>query len=77
MKTEYGYHLIMPIGAVKPGKVTSLAEAKAQIKSQLEQTKQNDAVTKWAEDLAKKYESKTTYAAGYEPPATASVDSDG
>ncbi len=77
VKTEYGYHLIMPIGAVKPGKVTSLAEAKAQIKSQLEQTKQNDAVTKWAEDLAKKYESKTTYAAGYEPPATASVDSDG
>ncbi|MDH4177496.1 MAG: peptidylprolyl isomerase [Thermoleophilia bacterium] len=70
VKTEYGYHLIEPIGPVKPGKVTPLAEAKAQIKSQLEQTKQNDAVTNWANELAKAYEGKTTYATGYAPPDT-------
>lgn len=73
VKTEFGYHIIVPIGNVKPGKVTSLAEAKAQIQTQLGQTKQNEAVTKWAEDLAKKYEGKTTYATGFQPPSVAST----
>jgi parvulin-like peptidyl-prolyl isomerase len=77
VKTEFGYHLIVPLGAVKAGKVTSLADAKAQIKTQLEQTQQNEAITKWAEELSKKYESKTSYATGYAPPSAASVDSDG
>ena len=77
VKTEYGYHLIVPIGPVKPGKVTPLAQAKAQIKTQLEQTKQNESVTSWAAELAKKYQGKTTYAAGYEPPATGETETDG
>lgn len=77
VKTEYGYHLIVPLGAVKPGKVTPFDQAKSQIKTQLEQTKQNESVTAWASELAKKYEGKTTYGDGYAPPVTGDSGADG
>jgi parvulin-like peptidyl-prolyl isomerase len=77
VKTEYGYHLILPLGPVKPGKVTPLAKAKAQIKTQLEQSRQNETVSTWAADLSEKYASKTTYATGYAPPATDGAGAEG
>jgi parvulin-like peptidyl-prolyl isomerase len=76
VKTEYGYHLIVPLGPVKPGKVTPLAKAKSQIRQQLEQSKQNEAVNAWAKDLSDEYAGKTTYATGYEPPATTTTEPD-
>jgi parvulin-like peptidyl-prolyl isomerase len=73
VKTEFGFHLIEALGAVKPGKVTPLAEVEAQIKAQLEQTKQNETVSKWLSELQKKYEKKVSYSTGYEPPGTSTT----
>jgi parvulin-like peptidyl-prolyl isomerase len=68
VKTEFGFHLIQPIGGVKPAKVTPLEDVKDSIRQQLVQTKKNDAMTKWVDDLKKDYEDKVSYAVGYAPP---------
>jgi parvulin-like peptidyl-prolyl isomerase len=70
IKTEYGYFLIEPLGALKPGHVTPLAEARAAIVSELRSTKQSEAVTEWAAEIRKEYDGKVQYATGFEPPAT-------
>jgi foldase protein PrsA len=70
VKTEFGYHLIQPLAAVKAGSVTPFSEVKAQIKTQLLEERKNKAVSDWAADTEKKYDGKVTYAAGFEPPAT-------
>jgi parvulin-like peptidyl-prolyl isomerase len=71
VKTEFGYHLIQPIGDVKEAKVTPLKDVKDSIRQQLAQTKKNEAMTKWVEDLKKDYEDKVSYAVGFTPPPTA------
>jgi foldase protein PrsA len=71
VKTEFGYHIIQPLGDVKPAKVTPLKEVKASISQQLAQTKKNEAMTKWIEDLKKDYADKVSYAVGFTPPPTA------
>ena len=68
VKTEFGYHIIQPLGAVKAAKVTSLAEVKESIKQQLQQTQKNEAMTKWVDDLKKEYKDKVAYAVGFTPP---------
>jgi foldase protein PrsA len=70
VKTEFGYHLIQPLKAVKPGSTTPFAQVKAQIKTQLESEKKNSAVDDWVADIQKEYKGKVTYAAGFEPPDT-------
>ena len=70
VKTEFGYHIIQPLGDVKPAKVTPLKEVKASISQQLAQTKKNEAMTKWIEDLKKDYADKVSYAVGFTPPPT-------
>ena len=68
VKTEFGYHIIQPLSDTKPAKVTPLAEVKASIKQQLEQTQKNEAMTKWVDDLKKDYKDKVSYATGFTPP---------
>lgn len=68
VKTQFGYHLIEPLGNVKQGRVTPYADVASQIKSQLRQTERNDAITAWASDIRDKYESKVAYATAYAPP---------
>jgi foldase protein PrsA len=70
IRTEYGYHLIEPLGPVKPGHVTPLPEVRKTIEKELRSTKQNEAVTEWAAEIRKEYDGKVQYAAGFEPPAT-------
>ena len=41
------------------------------IKQQLEQTKKNEAMTKWVDELKKEYEDKVSYAVGFNPPPPA------
>jgi parvulin-like peptidyl-prolyl isomerase len=72
VKTEYGYHLIEPLGAVKAGSVTPLAEARKQIEQELLESKRNEALTEWAAEIRKDYDGKVQYAAGFEPPETES-----
>ena len=71
IKTEFGYHVIQPLGPVKAATTTPLAAAEAQIRAQLAQSKKNTAVQEWSEDLEKCYKDKITYTTGYAPPAAA------
>ena len=71
VKTEFGYHIIQPIGDVKEAKVTPLKEVEDSIRQQLAQTKKNEAMTKWVDELKKEYEDKVSYAVGFTPPPAA------
>jgi parvulin-like peptidyl-prolyl isomerase len=73
VKTEFGFHLIEALGAVKPAKVTPLKEVEDSIRQQLLQTKKNEAMTEWVDDLKQEYEDKITYAPGFTPPPTSST----
>lgn len=71
VKTQFGYHVIQPISDVKPGTTTPLKDVRAQIRSQLEQSKKSESIQKWAADTKKAYDSKVAYATGFAPPAAA------
>lgn len=75
VKTQFGYHLIEALGAVKPAAAQSLASVKDQIRAQLLEEKKNTAVQDWSNGLTDEYKGKITYATGYEPPDVASDDS--
>ncbi len=68
VKTEFGFHIIQPIGDVKEARVTPLKEVEDSIRQQLAQTKKNEAMTKWVGELKKDYEEKVSYAVGFTPP---------
>jgi parvulin-like peptidyl-prolyl isomerase len=66
--TQYGYHIIQALSAIKPATTTSLNQVRASIKQQLEQQKKNDKITKWLEDTKKGYcGGKIKYQIGYQP----------
>ena len=69
VKTQFGYHVIQPISAIKPAKTTPLKDVKEQIKAQLLDKAKNDSITKWTADTKKSFESKIAYATGFAPPA--------
>jgi parvulin-like peptidyl-prolyl isomerase len=73
VKTEFGYHIIQPLGDVKPAKTTPLKDVKESIRQQLVQTKKNEAMTKWVADLKQDYEDKIDYAVGFTPPPAATT----
>jgi len=71
VKTEFGYHIIKALGPVQPAQTTPLdTKTKASIKQQLEQQKKNEKMTKWVEDIRKKYEDDVVYQVGFAPPDT-------
>ncbi len=66
--TQYGYHIIQALSAVKAPSTTSLAQVRASIRQQLEQQRKNDKVTKWLDDTKKSYcNGKIKYQIGYQP----------
>lgn len=67
VKTQYGYHIIQPLSEVRPAKQTPLKDVRESIKQQLLQTKRNDKMTAWVDDVKKKYEGKVRFAAGFQP----------
>jgi len=73
VKTEFGYHIIQPLSDAKPAKVTPLKEVKESIRQQLQQTKKNEAMTKWVDDLKKEYDDQISYAVGFTPPPAATT----
>jgi len=74
VKTQFGFHIIKALGAVKAAKVTALdAKLKASIRQQLEQQKKNDAMTAWVNNLKKDFKDDVDYQAGYAPPSTAAT----
>jgi parvulin-like peptidyl-prolyl isomerase len=68
VRTQFGYHVIQALADAKPAKVTPFDKVKAAIKAQLLQTKKNEEMRAWLEELQKRYEGKVSYAAGFAPP---------
>src|SRR5919106_642829 len=73
VQTQYGYHIIEPLSAVKPAKTTPLKDVKESIRQQLLQTKRNETMTKWVEETKSDYADKTDYQVGFAPPAAATA----
>jgi foldase protein PrsA len=71
VKTQFGYHLIVPISAVKPATTTPLKDAKAQIQAQLLDKSKTDQITKWTAETKDFFAEKVAYATGFAPPAAA------
>jgi parvulin-like peptidyl-prolyl isomerase len=67
--TQYGYHIIQALSDIRPAKTTPLGKVKASIRQQLDQQKKQDEMTKWVDDLKKKFcgGSRIKYQVGYTP----------
>lgn len=75
VKTQYGWHVIQALGAIKPATTTPEAQVRDSIRAQLLQTKKNEEMTGWVNDTEKKLKGKIDYQAGYKPPTTTSTTS--
>jgi foldase protein PrsA len=69
VKTQFGWHIIEALSAVKPKSTRPLSEVEADIRQQLLQQKQNETMNQWVEELKTRLEDETTYAIGFKPPA--------
>jgi parvulin-like peptidyl-prolyl isomerase len=66
----YGWHVIQPIGAVKPAHTQTFPEVDAQIKANLESQQKQTAWTAWLAKMASDFKNKVSYQTGYTPAAT-------
>jgi parvulin-like peptidyl-prolyl isomerase len=66
----YGWHVIQPIGAVKPAHTQTFPEVDAQIKANLESQQKQTAWTAWLVKMASDFKNKVSYQTGYTPAAT-------
>lgn len=73
VKTQFGFHIIQPTSDLKKAAVTPFASVKKQISTQLLDTKKQEAMVKWDEELSGTYEGKLAYADGYAPPEAATT----
>jgi peptidyl-prolyl cis-trans isomerase C len=73
VKTDYGFHLIEPLSAIRPAKTTPLSQLRSQIRTQLVSQKRSEALSKWVEETKKEYGERTHYQVGYQPPRTATA----
>jgi parvulin-like peptidyl-prolyl isomerase len=76
VKTEFGYHIIQALTEVKAKQTTPLKDVQNSIRQQLLQTKKNEAMTKWVDELKKSYEDKVSYAVGFNPPPATSTNAE-
>jgi foldase protein PrsA len=69
VKTQYGWHIIQALTAVKPRTTTPEAKVKESIRQQLAQQKKNEAMTDWVNDLTKDFckGDEVKYQVGYKP----------
>jgi len=70
IKTDFGWHIIKALGAIKPAQTTPFTKVKASIKQQLLQQRRNDAMTNWSNKLKKDFDGKVSYQTGYAPTTT-------
>ena len=68
VKTQYGYHIIQALSAVKPPQKTPLSKVESSIRQQLGDQQKRDAMTKWVDDTKNKYcNSRIKYQVGFAP----------
>lgn len=70
IKTQFGYHIIQPLGDVKPASTTPLKDVKEQIRQQLLQERRQKAIADWSKELNEDFEDDIAYQVGYAPPET-------
>jgi foldase protein PrsA len=70
VKTQYGWHIIQPLGQVKKSKKTPFSQVKEAIRQQLLQERKQKKMTDWVNDIRKDFADDTTYQVGYAPPET-------
>jgi parvulin-like peptidyl-prolyl isomerase len=68
IKTTYGYHVIEALSPVRDAAATPFKKVRASIQATLLQDKKTTFMNEWAADVRDKYEGKTQYAAGLQPP---------
>ena len=68
--TQYGWHIIQALSAVKPASTQPLSAVKETIRQNLLQQKKTDAFQKWLDGVKKGYEKSVRYQTGYVPEAT-------
>jgi len=68
--SQYGWHIIQALSAVRPAKVTPLASVRQSIESTLLQSKKSAAMNAWVNQVKKDYDKNVVYAAGYTPSVT-------
>jgi foldase protein PrsA len=68
----YGWHVIQPIGAVKPAHTQTFDEVKSQIQANLESQQKQTAWTAWLTKMAGDFKNKVKYQTGYTPATTTS-----
>jgi foldase protein PrsA len=66
----YGWHIIQPVGPVKPAHTQTFKEVESQIKANLAQQQKQTAWSNWLEKLRKDFQGKVSYQSGYKPAAT-------
>ncbi|HVH50978.1 MAG TPA: peptidylprolyl isomerase, partial [Gaiellaceae bacterium] len=71
--TQYGWHIIQALGAVRPARTTPLSSVKESIRQQLLQSKKTTTMTDWVSNLKKDFAKKTAYQTGYAPATTSTV----
>jgi foldase protein PrsA len=71
VKTQYGYHLIMPISDLTPAHTTPLKQVEESIRQQLLQSKKQTKMADWVNNMKKDF--PVTYASGYKPTSTSTT----
>lgn len=69
----YGWHVIQPIGAIKPAHTQTFKEVESQIQSNLAQQQKQQAWSNWLAKLSKDFKGKVSYQTGYAPATTTSA----
>jgi foldase protein PrsA len=67
--TQYGWHIIQALSAIRPASATPLDKVKDSIRQQLESQNKNEVMTKWINDMQKSFckPGKIKYQPGYQP----------
>jgi foldase protein PrsA len=68
--SQFGWHVIQPIGAVKPAHTQTFAQAKSQIQATLASQQKQTAWQAWLASMAKDFKGKVSYQTGYQPATT-------
>lgn len=73
VKTQYGWHIIQPLGAVKKQRTTPFSQVREAIRQQLLQERKQQKMNEWVADIRKDFAKETTYQVGYAPPEPATT----
>jgi foldase protein PrsA len=71
--SQFGWHVIQPIAAVKPAHTQTFAEVKSQIQANLASQQKQSEWTKWLAKMQDDFKGKVSYATGYQPATTTSA----